>query len=74
MNLLEVIEKCEAAFPGWQWLVRSDEKIGAFANFHPVLGPFDDWIDGETCFPCWADTPAEALMGSLTAAKATLPN
>jgi hypothetical protein len=61
MNINDTITAMLTAFPDWQWLVRSDEEHGAFANFHKPLGPSDDWIDGETCFPCWAATPEEAL-------------
>jgi hypothetical protein len=71
MNIIEVIELCAAEFPGWEWLIRSDGEKGAFANFNvPELrNSFGDWIDGETCFPVWADTPENALFGSLQWAR-----
>lgn len=34
-------------------------KIGFTTNLKSRL--VSQWIDGETCFPCWAETPEEAL-------------
>lgn len=47
-------------FPGWWWLVRSDDAKGALAN----IGEEDPNMSG-LCFPVYAATPALALLGSM---------
>jgi hypothetical protein len=67
MSINDTIAAMLEEFPGWEWLVRSDGQ-GAFANFHAP--DIVDWTaDGETCFPCWSDTPENALSASLEWAK-----
>lgn len=70
MSLIEVVEVCKSEFPDWNWLVRSDRECGAFANLSKSgLVFLEEWIDGVTCFPSWAETPEAALLGSLEQAR-----
>lgn len=70
MSLPELIEKIDKDMPGWCWLVRSDEKRGYFAHIHRNTNfDDDDYVEGVTSFPVWAETAERALNKSFEASQ-----
>ena len=72
----QVIERIEEAFPGWDWLVRSDGEQGAFANIMPpdFQSNFDHDNPATHGFHSYAPIPAEALELALCKALRSLLN
>lgn len=55
----------ERVLPGFQWLIRNDETRGFFANLHE---PHKSPNQGHWSAPCWAATPALAILSALLTA------
>lgn len=66
LSLDSLILECEAALPGWVWLVRNDEEHGAFANVLLSNGPGQM---PRASFPIYAPLAVDALRTSLAQAR-----
>jgi hypothetical protein len=63
----------ETRLPGWDWLVRSDETRGYFANIvspesRNEDGVLDMRLPGALVTPTYAETPEKALLNAFFAA------
>ena len=61
--MIEVLKKYQELYPGWQWLLRSDESKGYFCNL--TSPDFRAWIGGDNegqSFHAWAETPEKAFQ------------
>lgn len=68
-NISALISRVTTELPGWEWLIRSDDERGFFANIlRAGLFYEDEYVEGETIFPAWADTPEKALGAAIDAA------
>lgn len=82
MQLPELIDRIHSELPGWNWLVRSNNQSGFFANittpnFESILiSKGSTMIDASRGqgFKALGATPEEALLRSLTAALAFKPS